>query len=437
MAILSWRTADGEAGEIQLREGALVIGREEGNDCVVPDASVSSRHCEAVVQNGGLVIRDLGSTNGTYVEGQRVGQALIEPGRNFKLGAVEFCFRAPAAQPAMRIPAATVKPPTPGIRIATAAPIAAETASMEPDPAEAPLGELAVEPSAPATGVCFQHPVSPATHTCEKCSRDLCGACVKLEQIGPKRVPFCRHCGGKCVTYGTSLTPQIQRRATFFEMLPGAFAYPFKGNGLLLLFTGTIFFGFLDTLTSAIGVRVFLILGALIIVNIIMYGYLFAYMQKIVRASAEGEDEPPSWPEVTDIGSDIFHPCWLFLATTAAAFVPGFLLTGFSPAAGFALLGLGMLYFPMALLAVAMSDSLSGLNPLIVVSAALKVPGPYLVAAIVCGVLVVVRGIVPNFFTLPVVSNFVLAPFWLIIVMIEMRVLGILYYTNREKFGWF
>ena len=430
MAILSWRTDQGQSGEFNLQEGSIYIGREAGNECIVPDPSVSSRHCEALVQDGGLVIRDLGSTNGTFVQGQRVGNALIEPGDNFRLGNVEFSY-TPAPSPVVAPPSA----PRAAVRISKVAVATAAESSLPAE--EADLAESPLEPSSPPAGVCFHHPASPAASTCAKCEHDLCPACVKLEQIGPKRVPFCRHCGGKCVPYGQPVVPQVKRRATFFEMLPGAFSYPFKGNGLILLATGTIFFGFLDMISSSVAARVFIIVGSILLVKIIMYGYLFAYMQKIVCASADGDPEPPGWPEVTDLSSDIFHPCWLFFATTAATFLPGILVASYAPAAGTALLVLGMLYFPMALLGVAMSDSLSGLNPLVVLSAILKVPGPYMVAALVFGLLVVVRRILPDYFTLPIVSYFVIALFALVLVTIEMRILGILYYTNREKFGWF
>jgi hypothetical protein len=75
-----------------------------------------------------------------------------------------------------------------------------------------------------------------------------------------------------------------------------------------------------------------------------------------------------------------------------------------------------------------------------VFSAILKVPRQYIISVIVCGFLVLVRGWLPDVFRqmgIPIVPTFVLAGVALFLVMVEMRILGVLYYTNKEKFGWF
>src|SRR3954469_7173880 len=97
MALLSWRTSDGQTGQWLLNQPFARVGRAEGNDLTVPDGSVSSVHAEVAIDGNGLVIRALGSTNGTFVFDQRVQQALLEPGQNFRLGNVEFSFQEEAA----------------------------------------------------------------------------------------------------------------------------------------------------------------------------------------------------------------------------------------------------------------------------------------------------------------------------------------------------
>src|SRR5262245_28663729 len=53
---------------------ALCVGRSPGLEVSLPDASLSRRHAEVVLTDGGWVVRDLGSKNGTFLNGIRVGQ---------------------------------------------------------------------------------------------------------------------------------------------------------------------------------------------------------------------------------------------------------------------------------------------------------------------------------------------------------------------------
>jgi pSer/pThr/pTyr-binding forkhead associated (FHA) protein len=58
--------------EYPLGEGAVVLGREAFNDIVVHDPEVSRRHAQITFQEGRYIIEDLGSTNGTFINGRRV-----------------------------------------------------------------------------------------------------------------------------------------------------------------------------------------------------------------------------------------------------------------------------------------------------------------------------------------------------------------------------
>lgn len=69
----------------------LLIGRDEqAVNLVTPDPSVSRRHCEVFLQNGGAFIRDLGSSNGTWINGAPVGQqpVALQPGQQVFVGHV-------------------------------------------------------------------------------------------------------------------------------------------------------------------------------------------------------------------------------------------------------------------------------------------------------------------------------------------------------------
>lgn len=69
-------------------EGDLItIGREADNGIVINDAEVSRKHTQFVFQGGKFILTDLGSTNGTFVDGQRLtGQHILQPGEVISLG---------------------------------------------------------------------------------------------------------------------------------------------------------------------------------------------------------------------------------------------------------------------------------------------------------------------------------------------------------------
>ncbi len=65
----------------------LTIGREAGNAIIINDAEVSRKHTQFVLQGGKVIVTDLGSTNGTFVNNQRLtGQHILQSGEIISLG---------------------------------------------------------------------------------------------------------------------------------------------------------------------------------------------------------------------------------------------------------------------------------------------------------------------------------------------------------------
>lgn len=77
---------------IPLSKKPLVLGRDPNSDIQLPVTAVSRRHAEICFARGAFVVRDLGSTNGTLVDGQRVEEAPLEPCGELRLGDVIFKF---------------------------------------------------------------------------------------------------------------------------------------------------------------------------------------------------------------------------------------------------------------------------------------------------------------------------------------------------------
>ncbi len=73
--------------------GRTALGRDSGNDLAVPDHRVSRRHCEIEFVRGTPTIRDLGSKNGTFVNGSRVSEVVLKDGDIIGLGESRLRFR--------------------------------------------------------------------------------------------------------------------------------------------------------------------------------------------------------------------------------------------------------------------------------------------------------------------------------------------------------
>ena len=84
---------DGNTRGFHLPSTVTVIGRRQESDLCIPLMVVSRRHCELNLEKGRLKIRDLGSSNGTYVNGQRVDQAEVNPGDKIRIGPVTFAVQ--------------------------------------------------------------------------------------------------------------------------------------------------------------------------------------------------------------------------------------------------------------------------------------------------------------------------------------------------------
>jgi uncharacterized protein YkwD len=84
-----------DAGEYQLSKQTVTIGSHRSNDLVIDDSTVSRRHATITRKTGGFELADLGSTNGTLVNGKRVRvPTALGRGDEIKFGAARYTFIA-------------------------------------------------------------------------------------------------------------------------------------------------------------------------------------------------------------------------------------------------------------------------------------------------------------------------------------------------------
>jgi pSer/pThr/pTyr-binding forkhead associated (FHA) protein len=74
----------------ELMADRTTIGRAEDNTFQIAEPSVSSHHCEVLLRGGGVVVRDLNSTNGTFINGEKITESVLKTGQILRLGQIEM-----------------------------------------------------------------------------------------------------------------------------------------------------------------------------------------------------------------------------------------------------------------------------------------------------------------------------------------------------------
>lgn len=159
-------------GEVlALERGANLFGRSEACQFRLEDGTISGRHCEITVTEFEVTVRDLGSSNGTTVEGTAVQEAELKDGQRLALGDVTLRVVIPPARIAI--------PELP-----------------EPEP----TGPAVLPDGTPA---CHTHRGEAAAFRCRHCGRTFCDPCVhRLGLAGGRLRLLCPACSNLCEPLG-------------------------------------------------------------------------------------------------------------------------------------------------------------------------------------------------------------------------------------------
>jgi hypothetical protein len=171
MARLIIKSAEIANRVIELNLGVNRLGRDPENDFPIEHPTVSASHCEIVLSNEGVIVRDCASSNGTFVGGERIEEAQLSAGQTVHLGEVELLVET--TEVTIAIPKFDVPRPAP--------PVVMSDGSL----------------------ICPRHPRARATHQCTHCKEVLCDACVRrLRRRGGKLLKFCPLCSHPCEPIG-------------------------------------------------------------------------------------------------------------------------------------------------------------------------------------------------------------------------------------------
>jgi len=158
---------------LELNSGAYRIGRSQCNDFQIDHPSVSTAHCELRLMRGSLLVRDLDSTNGTFIDCQRIHEEALLFGQILQVGIVEFMLEEP-----LRLSAATA---------------AVVEASPEVKAMESPFFHS-----------CFHHPDLEAFFECPQCQHFYCASCVRgLSRMNGSKIKLCPDCACECERTGS------------------------------------------------------------------------------------------------------------------------------------------------------------------------------------------------------------------------------------------
>ena len=155
---------------LELRLGANRIGRDSENDFQIPHSTISSLHCEFVVTNDGVYLRDCESTNGSFINGEPVTEAWLQAGQEVRLGDVELYVES--TDVTIAIPEYDRSQP-----------------QVAPRPRVLPDGTLC----------CPRHSEIPAIFRCTHCGEVMCQNCIHvMKRQGGAPLFLCTICSHKC-----------------------------------------------------------------------------------------------------------------------------------------------------------------------------------------------------------------------------------------------
>ena len=102
----------------ELKVEKTTIGRVEDNTFQIAEPSVSSHHCEVLLRGSDVVVKDLNSTNGTYINGEKVSESVLKPGQLLRLGQIEMRLETDAtAAPSKKVDQTMIMQPTRGVSL--------------------------------------------------------------------------------------------------------------------------------------------------------------------------------------------------------------------------------------------------------------------------------------------------------------------------------
>ncbi len=355
---------------VDLTSGEYSLGTADTNSIVIQHPTISRHHCDILVDaDGRVIVRDAGSTNGTWLANESVSHAVLAPGQTFQAGVARITMDTPPVKRFIpRVPA--------------------------PPPSAPPSATLPTPRSRPQP----------------------------VEYAEPR---------------------------SFFQELPGACMYPIRGDALAYIAAVL----FMELVQSSISN----ILGLVsLIITVVIGCYLVILLQQIIHSTIDGQDQLPNMPftaldwrenvglylRYTVLTCFCFGPVFLFYFCSGFnENTPGILL--------YAAYGITCLYFPMAILAFLITDTLMVLSPVFIIRSIFRNLPDYLLLAGLLALGIGASNLATSLFEpdpgagvisrrslFAWVMRFVTEGISLYLFFVWMRLVGLFYRRNKDRLAW-
>jgi FHA domain len=187
MAQMIVRSMDKGSQVIELKPGSNRFGRSAANDHPFDDPAISEAHCEVIVDEDYIYVRDLGSTNGTFIDRRPVTEAVLYVGQTLQIGPLEMMLEAPEAR--LSVPE-LAKPENPF--------------------------EFSSEQLEDGYAACLNHSARHAVWDCPHCGKVFCDECIsKVRRIGGVHLRLCPACSTPCNLSAWSESVRKRKKSLF------------------------------------------------------------------------------------------------------------------------------------------------------------------------------------------------------------------------------
>ncbi len=211
--------------------------------------------------------------------------------------------------------------------------------------------------------------------------------------------------------------------------------FAYRGSGKYVLLTCVI----LSVIADLAGLAP--LFGS--IASLFIAGYFCAIYFQLIQSSATGGKEAPEFPDTANLFEDIFWPMLQVLVVAAVSFGPVVAYLGlvdenqFNAPIANSLLGFGVVYFPMAMLAVVVLGYTGALSPHIVIPAIFRGGWVYWIGVLLLVILYFAGSVIEDVLAGKLIlKHLIMAVVGGYTLMTNARILGVVYRERQDELGW-